>query len=127
MNNLLVHVFNLCNNYSFNLKSTNNMKNSSKILLAMGAGALIGGVSGYLLNSDKGRKARSKAAKNIRQTADEATEKINSMVETAQTAIGEFAGQAKKYMGNLTGAAEEKLEEAKKKTKAMAANSTGAK
>ena len=53
------------------------MKNNSKILLAMGAGALAGAMTGYYLNSDNGRKARKKAVKNIRKTANEASERIN--------------------------------------------------
>lgn len=106
-------------------KTVSIMKNSSKILLAMGASALVGGIAGYYLNSDNGRKARRRAVKNIKKTADEATDKINDMADTAKTAIGEFAGQAKAYMNTITEAAgdtlmaaEEKLEKGKEAAKA---------
>ncbi|MEZ4940218.1 MAG: YtxH domain-containing protein [Saprospiraceae bacterium] len=103
------------------------MKNSSKVLLAMGASAPVGGLAGYYLNSDNGRKARKRAVKNIRKTANEATDKINDMAETAKTAIGQFAGEAKAYMNTITEAAgdtlmaaEEKLEKGKEAAKAKA-------
>lgn len=103
------------------------MKNSSKILLAMGASALAGGIAGFYFNSDNGRKARNKAVKNIRKTANEANTRINEMAETAKTAIGDFAGQARDYMSSLTHTAdetltkaEEKLEMGKKMAKAKA-------
>lgn len=108
-------------------KTVNIMKNSSKVLLAMGASALVGGLAGYYLNSDNGRKARKRAVKNIRKTANEATDKINDMAETAKTAIGQFAGEAKAYMNTITEAAgdtlmaaEEKLEKGKEAAKAKA-------
>lgn len=89
------------------------MKNSSKILLAMGVGALAGGLAGYYLNSDKGRRVRKNAVKNIKATAKEAREKITEMADTAKTAISDFAGQAKNYMGNITRSADEAFDKVK--------------
>ena len=94
------------------------MKNSTKILLAMGASALAGGIAGYYLNSDKGRKARKDAAKNIRDTAQQASDKMTEMAETAKTAIGEVAGQAKNYMSTLIKSADETFEHGKEALKA---------
>lgn len=89
------------------------MKNSSKILLAMGFGALAGGIAGYYLNSDKGRKARKNAEKSIKETAKEATEKINMMADTAQSAINDFAGQAKNYMSDISNSADAAFDKVK--------------
>lgn len=86
------------------------MKNSSKVLLAVGVGAIIGGIAGYYLNSDKGRKARKDASKSIKETAKEATEKINEMADNAQSAISDFAGQAKRYMSDVTNSADAAFE-----------------
>lgn len=94
------------------------MKNSTKILLAMGASALAGGIAGYYLNSDNGRKARKDAAKNIRQTAKQASDTMTEMAETAKTAIGEVAGQAKNYMSTLIKTADETFENGKDALKA---------
>lgn len=94
------------------------MKDSTKILLALGAGALAGGIAGYYLNSDNGRKARKDAAKNIRETAKQANDKMTEMAETAKTAIGEVAGQAKTYMNNLLKTADETFENGKEAVKA---------
>ncbi|TNE56385.1 MAG: hypothetical protein EP344_12680 [Bacteroidetes bacterium] len=88
------------------------MKNTSKMLLAMGASALAGAAAGYYLNSDKGRKTRRKAVKQIRKTANEASDRINEMADTAKTTIGRFAGQAEHYMGQITQSADEVLEAA---------------
>lgn len=88
------------------------MKNSTKILFAVGAGALMGGLAGYYLNSDNGRKARKKAAKNLRKTAEEAGTKINQIAETAKSAIGDFAGEVKSYMGWITETADETIDAA---------------
>ena len=94
------------------------MKNSTKILLALGAGALAGGIAGFYLNSDKGRKTRKDAAKNIRQTAKQASDTMTEMAETAKTAIGEVTGQAKQYMNNLVRTADETFENGKEVLKA---------
>ncbi len=79
----------------------------------MGLGALAGGIAGYYLNSDKGRKARKNAAKSIKETAKEATEKINVMADTAQAAISDFAGQAKNYMSDITNSADAAFDKVK--------------
>ena len=94
------------------------MKNSTKILLALGAGALAGGIAGFYLNSDKGRKARKDAVKNIRETAQQASDKMTEMAESAKTAIGEVAVQAKTYMTNLVKSADETFENGKEAFKA---------
>lgn len=83
------------------------MNNNSKMLLALGAGALIG----YYLNSDKGRKVRKDAANNIQETAKQASVKMTEVAETAKTAINEVAGQAKTYVANLVRSADMSLGE----------------
>lgn len=110
------------------------MKKSSKVLLALGAGAIAGGIAGYYLNSDKGRKSRKNAVKNVRETAKQAGDKINEMAITARAAIGDVAGQAKTYINGLVNTTDKVLDAAvenlengkdtlKAKVKSVASNS----
>ena len=61
------------------------MKNSSKVLLAFGIGAVAGGVAGYYLNSDEGRVARRKASKRAKKQAKMANKKMNELANQAKT------------------------------------------
>ena len=54
------------------------MKNTSKILIALGAGLAIGGVLGVLFAPDKGSETRHKIAEGSKKFADNLNRKIKS-------------------------------------------------
>lgn len=60
------------------------MKNTSKILLALGAGVAIGGVLGILFAPDKGSETRHKIAKGSKKLVDNFNRKIKSGKEKLQ-------------------------------------------
>ena len=47
------------------------MKNTSKVLIALGAGLAIGGILGVLFAPDKGENTRNKIAENGKKLADQ--------------------------------------------------------
>ncbi|MCB0655724.1 MAG: YtxH domain-containing protein [Saprospiraceae bacterium] len=89
------------------------MKDSSKILLAVGFGALAGGIAGYYLNSDQGRDARKKASKELKKRADEANAKMHDLAEEAKTAINDVADKAKTYLTHASERASDAFAHAK--------------
>lgn len=60
------------------------MKNTSKILIALGAGLAIGGVLGILFAPDKGSVTRHKVAEGCKELADNFNRKIRSGKEKLQ-------------------------------------------
>ncbi len=60
------------------------MKNTSKILIALGAGVAIGGVLGILFAPDKGSATRHKIAEGSKKIADNFNRKIKSGNEKLQ-------------------------------------------
>ena len=60
------------------------MKNTSKILIAFGAGVAIGGVLGILFAPDKGSVTRHKLAEGSKKLADNFNKKIKSGRERLQ-------------------------------------------
>ena len=52
------------------------MKNTSKMLIALGAGLAIGGVLGVLFAPDKGANTRHKIAENGKKLADQFKKKV---------------------------------------------------
>jgi len=60
------------------------MKNTSKILIALGAGVAIGGVLGILFAPDKGSETRHKIAEGSKKLADNFKRKIKSGNEKLQ-------------------------------------------
>ncbi|MBX9785587.1 MAG: YtxH domain-containing protein [Chitinophagaceae bacterium] len=52
------------------------MKNSSKILIALGAGLAVGGVLGLLFAPAKGEETRNKIAESGKKLKDQFTEKL---------------------------------------------------
>lgn len=52
------------------------MKNTSKILIALGAGLAIGGVLGVLFAPDKGANIRHKIAENSKKLSDQLKSKV---------------------------------------------------
>ena len=70
------------------------MKNTSKILIALGAGLAIGGLMGVLFAPDKGENTRHKIAENGKKLKDEFTRKVklgkNKMEEQMARINGEL-------------------------------------
>ena len=60
------------------------MKNTSKVLIALGAGVAIGGVLGILLAPDKGSATRHKIAEGSKKLADNFNRKIKTGKEKLQ-------------------------------------------
>ena len=60
------------------------MKNTSKILIALGAGLAIGGVLGILFAPDKGSETRHKIAEGSKKLVDNFNRKIKSGKERLQ-------------------------------------------
>ncbi|HEY5773928.1 MAG TPA: YtxH domain-containing protein [Chitinophagaceae bacterium] len=60
------------------------MKNTSKILIALGAGVAIGGVLGVLFAPDKGSVTRHKIAEGSKKLADNFNKEIRSGREKLQ-------------------------------------------
>lgn len=60
------------------------MNNTSKILIALGAGIAIGGVLGILFAPDKGSVTRHKIAEGTKKLADNLNSKIKSGKEKLQ-------------------------------------------
>ena len=60
------------------------MKNTSKVLIALGAGVAIGGVLGILFAPDKGSATRHKIAESSKKLADNFNRKIKSGNEKLQ-------------------------------------------
>ena len=60
------------------------MKNTSKILIALGAGIAIGGVLGVLFAPDKGSETRHKIAEGSKKLVDNFNKKIKSGKEKLQ-------------------------------------------
>ncbi|HQV59684.1 MAG: YtxH domain-containing protein [Chitinophagaceae bacterium] len=70
------------------------MKNTSKILIALGAGLAIGGLMGVLFAPDKGENTRHKIAENGKKLKDQFTRKVklgkNKMEEQMARINGEL-------------------------------------
>lgn len=89
------------------------MKNNSKILLTLGAGAVAGAIVGYFLNSDQGRRTRSQAAQSVKSTANDAKMKMNELAASSKAALSNAKGKAKSYADNISQTANETIESAK--------------
>jgi len=63
------------------------MKNTSKILIAFGAGLAIGGLLGVLFAPDKGSVTRHKIAEGSKKFAD----KLNSKIKLGKERLEEFS------------------------------------
>ena len=70
------------------------MKTSSKILIAVGAGLLVGGIAGVLFAPDKGSETRRKIADTGKKLAD----KINSQLKKTRQEKEEAPGRINSQM-----------------------------
>lgn len=87
-----------------------------------GIGLLAGGVAGYLLNSDKGREVRRKAADTATEYGEKATvfakekaemlnENFHTMVDKGEKMVNDFSGRFQEKWRKTAATAEELLDE----------------
>ena len=69
------------------------MKNTSKILVALGAGLAIGGILGVLFAPDKGSVTRHKIAEGGKKFADKIKEKVKAGKEKMQEEFSRVNGE----------------------------------
>ncbi|TMI61779.1 MAG: YtxH domain-containing protein [Bacteroidetes bacterium] len=69
------------------------MKNTSKILIAMGAGLAIGGILGVLFAPDKGSETRKKISDTGKKLADKITRKVKLGKEKLEEELSKVNGE----------------------------------
>ena len=74
------------------------MKNTSKILIALGAGIAIGGVLGVLFAPDKGSETRHKIAEGSKKFADKFGRKIKLGKEKLQEELKSMVNDAEEEL-----------------------------
>jgi gas vesicle protein len=74
------------------------MKNTSKMLIALGAGLAIGGVLGVLFAPDKGTNTRHKIAENGKKLADQFKQKVKMGKEKMEEKLARVNGEAEELV-----------------------------
>jgi len=69
------------------------MKNTSKVLIALGAGLAIGGILGVLFAPDKGENTRHKIAENGKKIADQFKRKVKEGKEKMEEHLSRVNGE----------------------------------
>ncbi len=69
------------------------MKNTSKVLIALGAGLAIGGLLGVLFAPDKGVNTRHKIAENGKKLADQLKSKFKAGKEKMEEKLSRVNGE----------------------------------
>ena len=69
------------------------MKNTSKVLIALGAGLAIGGILGVLFAPDKGENTRHKIAENGKKLADQFKRKVKEGKEKMEEQLSRVNGE----------------------------------
>lgn len=69
------------------------MKNTSKVLIALGAGLAIGGLLGVLFAPDKGVNTRHKIAENGKKLADQLKSKFKTGKEKMEEKLSRVNGE----------------------------------
>ena len=77
----------------FLIANSTKMKNTSKILIALGAGMAIGGVLGVLFAPDKGENTRNKIAENGKKLADQFKRKVKEGKEKMEEQLSRVNGE----------------------------------
>ncbi len=99
------------------------MNDRNKTLIGLGLGLIAGGIAGYYLASDDGKKMRKKVSKKIskldadvRQTlqnqADSISSKLNEMADNTQAFVQDLSETAKNKINSLSSSAEHTVEDA---------------
>jgi gas vesicle protein len=86
------------------------MKNSSKIAIIAGLGAIAGGVAGYYLNSDKGRQQRQRASEAIKGQSAKVINYAGDLAVKAQSVTTDMAAKAQKMISTIVKKAEQAKE-----------------
>lgn len=71
------------------------MKDNAKIGIALGVGLLTGGIAGFLLNSDKGRKFRKDTNKKLKKLEEEARETFKAQSANFNENFSKVMNEAK--------------------------------
>jgi len=77
----------------FLIANSTKMKNTSKILIALGAGMAIGGILGVLFAPDKGENTRHKIAENGKKFADQFKRKVKEVKEKMEEKLSRVNGE----------------------------------
>ena len=97
--------------------------NSSNLLIGLGIGLLAGGIAGYLIQSDDGKKMQKKAKKQIAKLNKQAQEtlqtqsaaidsKISELTDKAKSVTNQLVDQFQSGINKMSEASEEVVEEA---------------
>jgi gas vesicle protein len=77
----------------FLIANSKQMKNTSKVLIALGAGLAIGGILGVLFAPDKGENTRHKIAENGKKLADQFKRKVKEGKEKMEEQLSRVNGE----------------------------------
>ena len=78
---------------NFLIANSKKMKNTSKILIALGAGMAIGGVLGVLFAPDKGENTRNKIAESGKKLTDQFKRKVKEGKEKLEEQMSRMNGE----------------------------------
>lgn len=96
------------------------MKNSSKVLISVGLGAVIGGVAGYYLNSEEGRKAQKRMKKQAGKIRKNVTHSLEAGKEEILNQVGQVADYTKQKVNALTSTLHDKFDSVVEDTEDLA-------
>ncbi len=96
------------------------MKNSSKVLLSVGLGAVIGGMAGYYLNSEEGRQAQKRIKKQAGKIRKDVTHSLEAGKEQILNQVGQVADYTKQKVNALTTTLHDKFDSAVDRTEDIA-------
>jgi gas vesicle protein len=99
------------------------MSNNNKTLIGLGLGLIAGGIAGYYLASDDGKKMRKQVKKQIskidaemRQTlqtqADTISSKLSEVAENTQSIVNDLSETAKSKLNSFSNTAEDAVDDA---------------
>ncbi len=77
----------------FLIENSKQMKNTSKVLIALGAGMAIGGILGVLFAPDKGENTRHKIAENGKKLTDQFKRKVKEGKEKMEEQLSRVNGE----------------------------------
>ena len=96
------------------------MKNSSKILISVGLGAVIGGMAGYYMNSEEGKKAQKRLKKQAGKIRKNVTHSLEAGKEEILNQVGQVADYTKQKVNALTSTLHDKFDSAVDHTEDLA-------
>ena len=96
------------------------MKDSTKVWIALGLGVAAGGLTGFYLNSDEGRKRRKDAAKAVKKQTRKASDKMTDLVDQAKSTIYDATERALDYISHATEEVEDSVKRGVAKARSKA-------